>query len=213
MIRKAILQLQVQFDDAQISHPYRWDWTAFVNTQGVYCEVLKCKTFDVAAPSALSIESLDIKHLHALVFGTPNTSARSIHPTDNPVERVRVVSYDLGRMIAEADPSAEYFHVELFPPNSADLWSAWAWQQSTTRRLRHLSATVNSDLPTLRQHVFNELTHLITSKARCPTERAQSTATALINFGDGNDMLLDLMETPLDLRNKLYQLRKLLTQQ
>lgn len=63
-----------------------------------------------------------------------------IHESDYPINRVRVIPVELGVAIKQADPDERYFHVELYynPPAHADLWTAKAWQESLTKRLRNV---------------------------------------------------------------------------
>jgi len=217
MKRVIEVTLRVSFDDERLpTHPYYWDWTLLINQQGASADVVK--TQDKANPEQqpLTLETLEVKHLHALLFVAPECEQarpQSIHRNDSPIERVKVVPHDLGKFIAELDPNEQYFHVEFWAPH-AEIWSARAWRDSLTRLLRHKStAAENDDQVSLKQTVLNELIQLIARVTRVSYDRAEKSAQAIIHFGEQYDVMLDLLQVSPDLKVRLLRLRKLIAEQ
>jgi hypothetical protein len=210
--------LRITFDDERQSvHPLYWDWVLFVNQQNVNIEPLKALDRDDLEKLVLSLETISPADLSRLMFGDSkhwHQSPLSVHTSDSPIQRIKILSPELGRFIAELDPNEEFFHVEFFGTTHSEVWSALAWRESLTRRLRHnhQHSTDVNDLVALKQHVIAELTQIIGQASREQShKRAEQTAIALVQFGDINDIILELVNAPLELRAKLFKLRALIT--
>lgn len=213
MKRTTDITLRVTFDDEQVrTHPYHWDWSLMVNIQGVYVDAIKSHDHAPTPEQPVTLETLSPAHLFLLIYDAANAITvppRSIHPNDHPIERVLVIPHNLGKFLAELDPTESLFHVEFWAPY-AEVWSARAWRESITRRLRHKPNAAQDDLVTLKQYVLGQLIHAIGRVAKCSHDRAEQTAQALIHFGDQYDAMLDLINIAPELKAKLLKLRALL---
>ena len=217
MKRTVQVTLRITFDDErQRTHPYYWDWSLLINQQGVLVDVVKTQDLEQPAQQPLSLETLTAPHLFALLFTAPTCEfvrPRSVHKCDSPIERVRILPHELGKFLAELDPTEQYFHVEFWAPH-AEVWSAYAWRESLTRTLRHRNVSAaEDDAVALKHGVLGELISLIGKATRVSHDHAEKTAQAIIHFGDQYDVMLDLLKVSPELRANLAKLRKLIADQ
>lgn len=98
-----------------------------------------------------TMPAIPMAYQASLIFGEyadeilPKSDILSRSPGDLAI--VKITHLALGKLIQEADPEEEHFHVELYetpnPPNEphAELWVTEEWKESNTRmaRLKELS--------------------------------------------------------------------------
>lgn len=207
MKRKVHIEISIDFDDDNVpQHPSYWDWTTLINQQGITATVVRAEEQPVEQPE---IQMLGAAEIFSILYGADHLEepTRSIHPLDRPIQRVHVLPHSVGAYLAELDPNEKYFHVELRPPKFAELWSARAWKDSLTRRLRHMPTQYDNSHVALRQAVLSELITIIAKASHKPFVACQQTAAAILAYPEQYDVMLDLLQLSPELRSKLKQLQ------
>jgi len=85
--------------------------------------------------------------LYGLLYGFDEffgQSARSVHPNDTPLLRVKLVPVSVGRELADLDPEHRHFNIEFYP-DRAEVWASNAWDTSLTLRLRRAGVTYSAE--------------------------------------------------------------------
>jgi hypothetical protein len=134
-----------------------------------------------------------------------------LHPSDIPIFKVKVIPYELGFLIKQSDPDEVYFHVELYaaPPVRADLWSAIAWKESLTKRLRNVRTTPEDNLPAeIRSTIHKVSVELHTSYGLSPTH-ARECANILLT-GEQFDELVEILSLTHIILDPIKKLRELI---
>jgi len=202
---EARITLTIIYDETKFStSPEHWDWDYLI---GLASTTLRVNSV-VEDRTANDLFTTSV--IWTLIFGDPRLSLRtpeSVHIHDHPIQRVRSFPLSVGKQLAELDPESNYFHIEFFPAKGiAEVWSAQAWKESLTRKLKHIQT--DDSLVARRQKVHGELRFFFAQKTRCGADRASALADLLINFGNNNDHLLEMFEAPKALIESLNQLRK-----
>lgn len=203
-MQKTTIVLSISYDpDKFFTTPEHWDWSSLVglaNTQLVVDSV-HVKPVDGAEFTT------DV--LASLMWGNQEFSlrpARSIDIHDHPIEKVKCLPFNLGKLLADADPEGNHFHIEWYPAEGvAEVWSKRAWDCSITRRLKHV--TNNESDVAKRNRLRSELRFHFAKTAKCGSEQAEKLAELIINFGDANDFLLDTFKAPEELKQQLKDYR------
>lgn len=106
----------------------------------------------------MNLTPLELYHLFTHFPELENTAPLSVHPSDNPIHRVRVVPFAFAERLRIDDPNEDVFHLEFFPKLSrADVWSSVAWKESLSRILKLKAAAREADPST---PLIEELSYL-----------------------------------------------------
>lgn len=202
---QAKITLTIEYDETKFrTAPAYWDWDYLIGLSSATLRV------DQVIEERLANDLFSTAVIWTLIFGDPRLSLRtpeSVHVNDHPIQKVKSFPLSVGKQLSELDPEGNFFHIEFFPGKGvAEVWSAHAWKESLTRKLKH----VNNDdsLVARRNKVRNELRFFFAQKTHCGNERATALADLLLNFGNDNDNLLEMFEAPHALIESLNQLRK-----
>lgn len=96
----------------------------------------------------MNLSPQEIQHLLTTFPDFEYIRPLSVHPSDSPIQRVRVLPLQLAQQIKLEDPHEDVFHIEEFPAHGrADLWSTVAWRESLSRQLK-LKASQKAADPT-----------------------------------------------------------------
>lgn len=139
-----------------------------------------------------------------------------IHPLDHPIHRVKVIPVELGVLIKQHDPTERYFHVEIYytTPAHADLWTAQAWQESLTKRLRNVKdGEILQPVQSLR---INEIQVAINLRASygLASEHARHAAEMLLRGDEETrDEIIKLLNLSDIIIQQVNKVRELLNQQ
>lgn len=173
-------------------HPKTWPWSEILPPSA--------SATVVSDTTNISPESLSVEALATLAWGPTSNLLTGIKPHTVPgdivLNPIRIVPFRLGAAIAAADKDEKFFHVELFPPHHAELWSRQAWHESTTKRLRNLPATTESPLITKARTIRTRLTQYIGRATHRGYDECLAVADLLMRGHDGSDMMLQLLEIP-----------------
>lgn len=215
----AVVTLSITYDPVRLHPPGVWDWPELLSMHGLL-SVTKSTGSSVGAGNSSSNSTanepaLSLTDISALVFPPGLDSPLSPHPSDNPLFRVRVLPYDLGVRLANLDPNREHFHFEFFPhlnPPRVELWSARAWAESLTRRLRACSST-STQTPEKGFHaryaaLVVTLRNFIARLARLGHEKSVDAAEQFIKNPALDDVLV-VMQAPAEIRNEIHAVREL----
>lgn len=203
-MQQTTIVLTISYDPEKFfSSPEYWDWSSLVglsNTQLVVNSV-HVKPVDGA--------EFTTEVLASLMWGSQEFSLRtprSVDLRDHPIERVKCLPHNIGKLLAEADPEGNQFHIEWYPSEGvAEVWSKRAWENSLTKRLKHVTGN-DSDVAR-RNRLRSELRFHFAKTAKCGSEQAEKLADLIINFGDANDFLLDTFQAPETLKQQLKDYR------
>jgi hypothetical protein len=165
--QSAVVNISVSFDPTKLKHPLDWDWDHILTAQHATFRVLHVVDHAISAS-----QLFNLAELHDLIFNnTIDARPKSLLPNDNPILPVRVITASLARRLFELDPEEQFFHLEFFPPHPyADLWSAQAWRESVSRKLKHnkeLQAKYAATPLARREAIISELTDAL--RHRLPT--------------------------------------------
>lgn len=206
----ATIMLTFAYDPKHFQQsPERWDWMEIIGLSPLYFSILA--TRPAAAPVPTNLADMNAQLLHALMYTHESWSVltpRLVHPADHPIERIKVVPHSIGCLIRDADPSGVYFHVELDPPHRAEIWSARAWRESITRRIRHAPEHTDVSFVTRRRRLHNELLYAIAHKTRRKYDDCSNIADLILDYDEDYDAILSLLDLSDDLQLKLSAYRK-----
>ena len=206
--------LRITYSPERQRDPKFWEWDALLASNGVLAVSL------LQQDTAEQIESispeLSARELAELLYPNNLLDPISPHPRDQPLYRVRVIPYILGKRLAEFDPAREFFHIEFFPgtkPPRAELWSRLAWDQSLTRRLR-ISAYANEHDPTqiFQQRyavLVKRIASFVCSVTPTPASKAEQAAENFIRTTT-YDEFLTLLKPPADFLNEIQRVRAMI---
>lgn len=154
-VRK-LVRLSIEYNPDKLPDPSQWDWSLLL----AQSSVIGINVLPPEGPSAADVVNPELtpQELSALLFseGSPISPERF----DHPIDRVLVVSYDLGLRLSAQDPHKKVFHIEFFPgltPPRAEVWSQRAWQESLTRAYRIGRARREADPVAQMYDQFNSL--------------------------------------------------------
>jgi hypothetical protein len=197
------IKLRVTYSTLHYNHPTTWDWSALIGLHHASVRVISITDADINIGNLFAI-----RELHNLIFHNSPHAIRSVHPSDTPILRIHVIAVDVARRLAELDPDENIFHLEFFPASPiAELWSAQAWNESLTRRLRHSALKANDNsLASRTTALKSELAAAILTKLRVPREDATATALVCMSTPQMDSMLESLGISP-SLINDIRSLR------
>lgn len=203
-MQQTTLVLTISYDpDKFYTSPEHWDWSTLVG--------LSNTTLAVNSVHVKPVEGAEFttEVLSALMWGSQELSlrtARSIDIHDHPIERVKCLPFNIGKLLADADPEGNFFHIEWYPAEGvAEVWSKRAWEHSLTKRLKHV--TDNTSDVARRNRLRRELQYHFAKTAKCGSDQAEKLAELILNFGDSNDFLLETFKAPTELIQQLKDYR------
>lgn len=135
----------------------------------------------------------------------------SPHPLDRPIQPVIIVPYSFGLALMTADVDNSTFHVELFPPHKAEVWSKQAWDESIIRRLRIAGKTTFAERSPIEATRAALESQLITFFRSYLSFRHARLMAELLISGPENPGVLRLAGLPVELANSLTHYRNALT--
>jgi len=154
---------------------------------------------------------LTIQELYSLLYGFEelcDIKPQSIHPEDHPIFRVKLVPFNIGAQIRNADSDEKYFHVEFYPPFHAEVWQSLAWNESLTRRLR-TAGIVQTYFQTEEESARAKIERLLIAHFKAlslPFRHARALTEMLIS-GPENPTVLQLAGLPEAISHELSQYR------
>lgn len=189
--------------------PTRWDWMDLIGLSPLYFSILAIRP--AVAPSPSNLNEINTQLLHALMYTHESwgvLTPRLVHPADHPIERIKVVPHNIGCMIRDSDPTGVYFHVELDPPHRAEIWSARAWRESITRRIRHAPEHTDNTFVTRRRRLHSDMLYAIAHKTRRKYDECSNIADLILDYGEDYDAILSLLDLSSELQTRLAEYRK-----
>jgi len=201
-VKTTSIVLDITYDETRFrTSPEHWDWSYLVSLPNTILSVNTVRTLPNAG------DDLNASSIFHLMFGEGASDPQSIHIRDHPIDRVKVLPFNLGKLLAHLDPDEQFFHIEFYPQrNVAEVWSRRSWNESLTRRLRLVKD--DDSLVARRNSLRSELRFFLAKTTRCGSERADKLADMLVSFGSENDYLLDLLSAPTELKNNLMKYRE-----
>jgi len=202
MTTKSII-LSITYEEGKFStSPEYWDWSYLISLPNTTL------TVDQVRLKPAEDQELNARTIFELMYGEGDgLKPESVHVRDHPIDRVKVVPFNLGKILSTLDPESQFFHIEFFPQrNVAEIWSRRAWNDSLTRRLRLVKT--DDSLVAQRNSLHSEIRFFIARKSRCGSERADKLAELIISFDSTHDYLLQVLDAPVELIAALDKYRK-----
>lgn len=208
------ITLQISYNPETRNALEHWPWDEIISGHGIHFARL------YFGPTGNNLEiinaELTARELSDLLFPDFGPTPLSQHPRDNPVYRVRVLSYELGMRIAGLDPGREFFHFEFMPntlPPRVELWSQRAWRDSLSRQLRIGKHNREHD-PEVKfldryNRLLDELSlYLKRLSHQVSLAKARESAEGFIKSPSYDD-LLPILQVPADMQKEIREVRQL----
>jgi len=163
----------------------------------------------------MNLSPQEIQHLLTTFPDFEYIRPLSIHPSDSPIQRVRVIPLALAQQIKIEDPHEDVFHVEEFPAhNRADLWSSIAWKESLSRQIK-LKASIRAADPTtpLLEQLHNieaEIVTYLIQQVFLPPRIAIIGAETITrsNLTQDQEAFIKLITLPQELLDRLTRIKQ-----